>query len=79
MIGQYPITTLAKAREGALEALRDFERGIIADVRQEFPGPPGAKPDPLPGDPQRAWQTRAHRTYFRVRAVRPWHEGTYGH
>jgi integrase len=29
MIGQYPITTLAKAREGALEALRDFERGII--------------------------------------------------
>jgi hypothetical protein len=28
MIGQYPITTLAKAREGALEALRDFERGI---------------------------------------------------
>jgi Arm DNA-binding domain len=28
MIGQYPITNLAKAREGALEALRDFERGI---------------------------------------------------
>ena len=28
MIGQYPIMTLAKAREGALEALRDFERGI---------------------------------------------------
>ena len=28
MIGQYPITTLARAREGALEALRDFERGI---------------------------------------------------
>jgi hypothetical protein len=27
MIGQYPVTTLAKAREGALEALRDFERG----------------------------------------------------
>jgi hypothetical protein len=29
MIGQYPITTLAKAREGALEALRDLERGIF--------------------------------------------------
>jgi hypothetical protein len=25
MIGQYPIMTLAKAREGALEALRDIE------------------------------------------------------
>lgn len=28
MIGQYPIMTLAKAREDALEALRDIERGI---------------------------------------------------
>jgi integrase len=35
MIGQYPITTLAKAREGALEALRDFERGIDPKEKKE--------------------------------------------
>ncbi|MFZ3327922.1 MAG: integrase arm-type DNA-binding domain-containing protein [Methylocella sp.] len=35
MIGQYPVTTLAKAREGALEALRDFERGIDPKEKKE--------------------------------------------
>ena len=28
MLGQYPIMTLSAAREAALEALRDIERGI---------------------------------------------------
>jgi integrase len=35
MIGQYPIMTLAKAREGALEALRDIERGIDPKEKKE--------------------------------------------
>jgi integrase len=35
MIGQYPIMTLAKAREGALEALRDIERGIDPKQKKE--------------------------------------------
>ena len=35
MLGQYPIMTLAKAREAALEALRDIERGIDPKEKQE--------------------------------------------
>ncbi len=35
MLGQYPIMTLAKAREAALEALRDIESGIDPKEKQE--------------------------------------------
>ncbi len=35
MIGQYPIMPLAKAREAALEALRDIERGIDPKDKKE--------------------------------------------
>src|ERR1700730_8192835 len=35
MIGQYPIMTLAKAREAALGALRDIERGIDPKEKKE--------------------------------------------
>ena len=54
MIGQYPITTLAKAREGALEALRDFERGIDPKEKKEAKARADAhrRAIPLPPSPR---------------------------
>src|SRR5580700_7745268 len=37
MLGQYPIMTLSKAREAALEALRDIERGILTRKKRKQP------------------------------------------
>jgi Arm DNA-binding domain len=54
MIGQYPIMTLSKAREGGLEALRDFERGILTRKKRKPPLAPRTRtggPIPLPPSP----------------------------